>query len=107
MHLKEQNYLSNTDRKKKSLPARKSSLTRKPNILGNTIKYEGLELKGHKMQETIEGDFFERIGNGTRMMETTRIGGNVYINNNINLFISRNAEANAFGQIYVRGQVLN
>ena len=33
----------------------------------------------------------------------TRVGGNVYINNNINLFISKNAEP--FAQTFVRGQV--
>ena len=40
-------------------------------------------------------------------METTRFGGNVYINNNINLFISRNAQSSPFTQTFVRGQVFN
>lgn len=41
------------------------------------------------------------------MLESARIGGNIYINNNINLYISKNAEMNPFSQSYIRGQVLH
>lgn len=54
--------------------------------------------------EESDGDFFERVSNEPRVEATaTRMGGNVYINNNINLFISKNNEP--FSQTFVRGQV--
>ncbi len=40
------------------------------------------------------------------MLESARIGGNIYINNNINLYISKNADISPFGKTYVRGQIL-
>lgn len=58
------------------------------------------------MEEALEADLFEKLHNETKMLESARIGGNVYINNNINLYISKNAEMNPFGQTYIRGQVL-
>jgi hypothetical protein len=45
------------------------------------------------------------LHNETKVLESARIGGNVYINNNINLYISKNVETNPFGQTYIRGQV--
>lgn len=42
--------------------------------------------------------------NETKVLETSRMGGNVYINNNINLYISRQPEEQ-FGQTFIRGQV--
>jgi hypothetical protein len=89
-----------SERRKKSLPSRKSEQPVRRN--GNQIRFEGLELKGHRVEEALEGDFLERIHNESKLLEaTTRLGGNVYINNSINLFISRQPEP----QTFVRGQV--
>ncbi len=92
----------NSERRKKSLPTKKTELARRSQI--NQIKFEGLQLKGHKMEDTAEAEFFERLHEETKVMEAARLGGgNVYINNNINLFISRPSE----GQTFVRGQLPN
>jgi hypothetical protein len=71
------------------------------------VKCAGLELKGQRVEEVLEADLFEKLHGDAKVLESARIGGNVYINNNINLYISKNAELNPFGQTYIRGQVLH
>lgn len=102
---KEEEHRSASDRRKKSLPVRRLDHPKRPNSIGATIKFEGLQLKGQKMEDVIEGEFFERMQNSEKVMEAARLGGNVYINNNINLYISKNVEMNPFGQTFVRRQV--
>jgi hypothetical protein len=53
----------------------------------------------------MESEFFEKMHHEAKQVESARQGGNVYINNNINLYISKNVEMGSFGQTFVRGQL--
>ena len=70
------------EKRRRSLPTRRTDHPRRGK------EEQVLELKGRRVEE---GD-----------VETRVLGGNFYINNNINLFISR---GESFGQTFVRGQV--
>jgi hypothetical protein len=55
------------------------------------LKLDGLQMipPSFKKLEEDEGfDFTEKLGSN---VETTKIGGNIFINNNINLFISKDS----------------
>jgi hypothetical protein len=45
----EEQHRSASERRKKSLPVRKLDHQKRPNSIGATIKFEGLQLKGQKM----------------------------------------------------------
>lgn len=54
----------------------------------------------------METDFFEKLHNESKIIENARNnGGNVYINNNINLYISKNTDLNPIAPTHIRGQV--
>lgn len=91
-----------SERRRKSLGVRRQE-NRRPVSKGAMIKFEGLQLKGQRLEEG-EGEFFEKV-QGEKQVSSARQGGNVYINNNINLYISKNVEMTGFGQTYVRGQL--
>ncbi len=64
---KEESFRSTSQRKKKSLPFRRSD-GKRPGSLGTTIKYSGLELKGQKMEQALEADLFEKLHNETKIL---------------------------------------
>ena len=85
----EETYQIQTERKKKSVSLhRKDSHRRRSSTTSNstTLKLDGLQMLPKKNIEDEECfEFSGRISN----VETTKFGANIFINNNINLFISK------------------
>lgn len=65
-------------------------------VCNGSVKFDGLKLTGKRMNETFEIDtsFLEKLSEAHQNQESVmqnakKIGGNIFINNNINLYISK------------------
>ena len=89
----EQAPVSQTERKKKSFSTHKKEFPkqkRKANSVNNTgLKLDGLQMVPPSFKKLEEEECFQFSQKLASNTETTKIGGNIFINNNINLFISK------------------
>lgn len=90
----EQSHPLHTERKKKSSSlSKKEGERRKRSITSNStgLKLDGINMLPNPFKKGDDQDHFQFSGLSDRLsnVETTKIGGNIFINNNINLFISK------------------
>ena len=92
----EEYYPIQTQRKKKAVSLQKKEHNRRrsnttSNSNSTTLKLDGLQMLPKKNMG-LDDDDFEFQGRLTNV-EATKIGGNIFINNNINLFISKEKDS--------------
>lgn len=81
-----------TERKKKSFSLKREE-RKKRSVTSNStgLKLDGLQMLPNPFKKGDDDDSFEfnNLSGKLTNVEATKIGGNIFINNNINLFISK------------------